>query len=66
MKFFAATRRLAAATALISLLAVPALADPPRLRDDPREPAIARLVKKALKRFFGISTTGDYPTVPRP
>lgn len=65
MKVFAAIRQLVAVTALTSLLAIPVLAAPPTPRDDPREPAIVKLVK-AAKRLFGISTTGDYPIVPRP
>lgn len=65
MKLFAAPRRLVAVAVVLSLLAIPALAAPAAPRDDPREPAIVKLVQ-AAKRLFGISTTGDYPTVPRP
>ena len=65
MKLFAATRRLVAVAVVVSLLAIPALAAPAAPWDDPREPAIVKLVK-AAKRLIGISTTGDYPTVPRP
>jgi hypothetical protein len=65
MKLFPAIRQLVAVTALLSLLATPVLAAPATPRDDPRERVIAKLVK-AAKQLFGISTTGDFPTVPRP
>ena len=65
MKIFTASRTLVAVTALISLLAMPVLAAPATPREGPCESAIIKFVK-AAKRLLGISTTGDYPIVPRP
>ncbi|HYH07969.1 MAG TPA: hypothetical protein VEK11_13000 [Thermoanaerobaculia bacterium] len=65
MKIFTTIGKLAAVATFISLLATPALAELVVTRDHHREPAITRIAKLA-KRFFGIWSTGDYPTVPKP
>lgn len=66
MKKCSAIKNTTAVAVLLSYLAVPALAERPRHRGEPDEPPVLVRIIKAAKRIFGISTTGDYPTVPNP
>ncbi|HKR66503.1 MAG TPA: hypothetical protein VJZ00_22440 [Thermoanaerobaculia bacterium] len=65
MKNLNAVRKLTAVAVLLSFLAVPTVAALERGREPGQPPALVRIIN-AAKRILGITTTGDFPTVPKP
>lgn len=58
--------RFVLATVLAATLAVPAFAAEPARNRERRGVDIVQMVKKMMKRFFGVSAQGETMTLPHP